>query len=70
MTSGQNALSPVRNNHTMEDNVAIGCGMTWLRRILLAMPFAMATVLTVLISSSDRFHLRPERIQSQVAVAE
>jgi hypothetical protein len=36
--------------------------MTWLRRILLALPFAAATVLTVLISSSDRFHLRSERI--------
>ena len=36
--------------------------MTWLRRILLALPFAMAMVLTVLISSADRLHLRSERI--------
>ena len=32
------------------------------RRMLLAVPFATATVLTVLISFSDRLHLRSERI--------
>jgi len=36
--------------------------MTLLRRILLAVPFAMATVLTILISSADRFHMHSERI--------
>ena len=36
--------------------------LTWLRRILLAVPFVAATALTVLISSADRFHLRSERI--------
>ena len=36
--------------------------LTWLRRILLAVPLATATVLTVLINSADRFHLRSERI--------
>jgi hypothetical protein len=37
-------------------------GMIWARRILLAVPFATATVLTVLISFSDRLHLRSERM--------
>jgi hypothetical protein len=37
-------------------------GLTWLRRILLAVPFATATVLTFLISFADRFHLRSQRI--------
>ena len=37
-------------------------GLTWFRRILLAVPFATATVLTVPISSADRLHLRSERI--------
>jgi hypothetical protein len=32
-------------------------GLTWLRRILLAVPIATATILTLLISSADRFHL-------------
>jgi hypothetical protein len=36
--------------------------MIWARRILLAVPFATATVLTALISFSDRLHLRSERI--------
>ena len=36
--------------------------MTWLRRILLAVPFATATVLTILIGCADRFHLRSQRI--------
>src|SRR5271166_5838577 len=36
--------------------------MTWLRRILLAVPFAVATVLTLLMSFADRFHLRSQRI--------
>jgi len=36
--------------------------MIWARRILLVVPFVVATVLTVLISSADRLHLRSERI--------
>jgi hypothetical protein len=36
--------------------------MTWLRRILLALPFVAATVLTLLVSFADRFHLRSQRI--------
>jgi hypothetical protein len=36
--------------------------MTWARRILLAVPFALATVLTVLISCADRLHLRGQRM--------
>jgi hypothetical protein len=36
--------------------------MTWLRRILLAVPLATATVLTILIGLADRFHLRSQRI--------
>jgi hypothetical protein len=36
--------------------------MTWLRRILLALPVSTATVLTILINFADRFHFRPRRI--------
>jgi hypothetical protein len=36
--------------------------MTWLRRVVLAVPFAVAAVLTVLMSVADRFHLRSQRI--------
>ena len=36
--------------------------MNWARRILLALPFATAAVLTVLISFADRLHLRLERM--------
>jgi hypothetical protein len=36
--------------------------MIWLRRALLAVPFLIATVLTVLISSARTLHLRSERI--------
>jgi hypothetical protein len=35
--------------------------MVWTRRILLALPFAAAAVLTVLINFADRLHLRLER---------
>ena len=37
-------------------------GLTWLRRIILAAPFAAAAVMTVLISFADRLHLRLERV--------
>lgn len=37
-------------------------GTIWARRMLLAVPLAAATVLTVLIGSADRLHLRSERI--------
>ena len=37
-------------------------GLNWPWRILLAVPFAGATALTVLISFADRFHLRSERM--------
>lgn len=36
--------------------------MIWVRRILLAVPFAIATILTVLIASAKSLHLRPERV--------
>jgi hypothetical protein len=36
--------------------------MIWVKRILLSLPFALAAGLTVLISFSDRLHLRAERI--------
>lgn len=37
-------------------------GLTWLKRIMLAVPFAVAAVLTILISFADRLHLRLERV--------
>ena len=36
--------------------------MTWCKRILLALPFAVAAVLTVLVDGADRFHLHSERV--------
>ena len=36
--------------------------MVWTRRILLGLPVAMASVLTLLISVSDRFHLNRQHI--------
>jgi hypothetical protein len=35
-------------------------GLIWLRRIVLAAPFVVAAVLTVLIGLADRLHLRLE----------
>jgi hypothetical protein len=35
---------------------------TWARRILVAAPFAVATVLTVLMGFADQLHLRSERV--------
>ena len=36
--------------------------MTWFRRILLTVPFAMAAVLNVLMLNVDRLHLRREHV--------
>jgi len=36
--------------------------MIWTKRLLVALPFAIAAVLTVLITASDRFHLVREHI--------
>lgn len=36
--------------------------IAWLRRIILAVPFAVAAALTVLVSFADRLHLRLERV--------
>jgi len=36
--------------------------MIWVKRMLLSLPLALAAGLTVLISFSDRLHLRSERI--------
>jgi hypothetical protein len=36
--------------------------MTWAKRIFLTIPFAVASVLTILVALSDRLHLRLQRI--------
>jgi hypothetical protein len=37
-------------------------GLIWARRLLLALPFATATVLTILVSSARHLHLRPQHV--------
>jgi len=36
--------------------------MIWLKRLLLAFPFAVAAAMTVLMTGTDRFHLRREHV--------
>jgi hypothetical protein len=36
--------------------------MIWAKRILLTVPFAVAAVLTVLLTFADRLHIRPQRV--------
>jgi hypothetical protein len=36
--------------------------MFWTRRVLLSLPFAVAAVLTVLVTFADRLHLNLERV--------
>lgn len=58
------SLSKARNGYP-RDRITLKltwrATMIWAKRILLTLPFAVASVLTVLVSFANRLHIRPQR---------